>query len=138
MSTRKKQNKSMLTPKQKRFLDSHDLGRFGVATKAGMPHVTPIIYAMDGDSPVIATDYGAKKLQILKENDKACLLVDLDRPHKGILLQGECEIYERGEEYLRLLKILFAKFSFYRKNPWGEGESPILRLAPSKIVDWSL
>ncbi len=47
-------------------------------------------------------------------------------------------MFERGVEYVRLLKILFDRFEFYRKNPWGEGESPILKVIPSKIANWGL
>ena len=28
------------------------------------------------------------------------------------------------------------RFEFYRKNPWGEGESPILGVTPKKTVSW--
>jgi hypothetical protein len=30
------------------------------------------------------------------------------------------------------------RFEFYRKNPWGEGESPIFRVIPEKAVSWGL
>ena len=39
-------------------------------------------------------------------------------------------------EYLRLLGLLMARFEFYRKNPWGEGESPILRVTPERAASW--
>ena len=101
-----------------------------------MPHVTPVIYAMDGDCPVIATDYGTKKLKILRKNNKVALLVDEFDPNKALMIQGICEISERGKEYLRLLKILMDKFEVYRDHPWGEGESPILKITPQKVVSW--
>ena len=126
----------MLSPKELKFLESHELCRLGLSTEDGMPHVTPVIYALDGEIPVIATDYGTKKLQILKENKKTCVLVDDER--SGLMIQGESEIFERGEEYLRLLKILFARFEYYRKNPWGEGESPIIRVAPIRATSWAI
>ncbi|MDA4111301.1 MAG: pyridoxamine 5'-phosphate oxidase family protein [Thaumarchaeota archaeon] len=128
--------KKILTGNQRKFLESHELCSFAVSESDGMPHVTPVIYAMDGDCPVVATDYGTKKLKILKENKKVALLVEESRPNKVVMIQGECEIYERGKEYLRLLKILMKKFKVYRENPWGEGESPILRITPRKAVSW--
>jgi len=103
-----------------------------------MPHITPVIYAMDGDYPVIATDYGTKKLKILRNNKKVSMIVDQSTPVKAIMIQGECEILERGREYLRLLKVLMDKFETYRENPWGEGESPILRIDPEKVVSWGV
>jgi nitroimidazol reductase NimA-like FMN-containing flavoprotein (pyridoxamine 5'-phosphate oxidase superfamily) len=125
-----------LKPRQKEFLRAHEVGRLAVASKDGMPHVTPIIYAMDDESPVIATDYGSRKLKILRENNKASLVVDTFEPNKVVMIQGSCEIFERGADFLRLLKVLTDRLEYYRENPWGEGESPILRLSPENIVSW--
>jgi PPOX class probable F420-dependent enzyme len=127
------------TPEQVKFLKSHDVCRLATASKDGMPHVTPVIYALDGDALVVAADYGTKKLANLKENPKVSLVVDeYGESNKGLMVQGECTTLERGAEYLRLLHILFDRFEYYRKNTWGEGEAPILRIVPEKIVVWGL
>ncbi len=118
------------------FLKAHELCRFATASKAGRPHVVPVIYALDGENIVIAVDYKTKKLRNLRENKKVALVIDEYRPNAGLMVEGDCEIFERGKEYLRLLHILFDKFAFYRKNPWGEGESPILKIKPTKVVMW--
>jgi nitroimidazol reductase NimA-like FMN-containing flavoprotein (pyridoxamine 5'-phosphate oxidase superfamily) len=123
---------------QIKFLKSREVGRLAVATPDGVPHVTPIIYAMDDIYPVIATDYGTKKLKILQSNKKASLLADDVHPNKGIMLQGSVEIFERGKEYLRLLKVLFERLEYYRENPWGEGESALLRITPEHISSWGV
>jgi nitroimidazol reductase NimA-like FMN-containing flavoprotein (pyridoxamine 5'-phosphate oxidase superfamily) len=130
--------KSIFTGNQLKFLNFHEACRLAVADKDGMPHVTPVIYAMDGDYPVIATDYGTRKLKILQQNKKASIVVDETEPNKGLMIQGNVAIYERGKEYLRLLKILFDKFEVYRENPWGEGESPILRIDPARVSSWGV
>ncbi len=127
-----------LSRNESRFLESKELCRFATATAAGAPHVTPVLYASDGNSIVIVTDYGTKKLKNLKENPRVSLVVDEYRPNRGIVIQGECTIYEKGTEYRRLLKILFRKFKYYRNNPWGEGEAPILKITPRKIISWGL
>jgi hypothetical protein len=93
---------------------------------------------MDGENIIIAIDYGTKKFTNLKENGNVALVVDGYRPNGGVMIQGECQVFEKGPEYLRLLKILFDRFAFYRKNPWGEGESPILRIVPLKSASWGL
>ena len=123
---------------QLKFLNAREVGRLAVADKEGMPHVTPIIYAMDGVYPVIATDYGTKKLKILLQNNKAGLVVDDVNPNKGVMIQGTVEIFERGKEYLRLLKVLFDRLEYYRQNPWGEGESPLLRITPEHVTSWGV
>ncbi len=118
------------------FLRRHELCRLATASRDARPHVVPVVYAMDGDHVVIAVDYGTKKLRNLKENKNVALIVDEYRPNKGLMIEGKCEIFERGPEYVRLLKVLFDRFDFYRKHPWGEGESPILKVRPTKSVMW--
>lgn len=128
-----------LSREQVKFLKSSEVCRLATVSKDGMPQVTPVIYALDGDAFVIAVDYGTKKLANLRENPKASLVVDeYGNGNKAIMIQGRCVILERGPEYLRLLHILFERFEYYRNNPWGEGESPILRIVPVKIVAWGL
>ena len=94
------------------------------------------MYAMDRTAFVIAVDYGTKKLKNVRENPNVALVVDKLRPPRAVTVEGACEVHERGAEYLRLLKLLMTRFEFYRKNPWGEGESPIFRITPKKAVSW--
>ena len=126
----------VLTPKQLAFLRSRELCRLATASKDAKPHVVPVIYALDGEDIIIAIDYGTKKLVNLRQNRKVALVVDEFHPNRGIMVEGESEILERGKEYLRLLEVLFDRFEYYRKNPWGEGESPILKVKPAKAVMW--
>ncbi len=127
-----------LTRKEAAFLESNEVCRLATTTKDGRPHVTPVIYAVDGGAIVIATDYGTKKLKNVRENPRVSLVVDRLRPNKAVMIEGTCEIFEEGPDYLRLLNILFERFETYRRNPWGEGESPIFRITPEKVVSWGL
>ena len=120
----------MLKRNELRFIEDHMLCRLATASRDAQPHVTPVIYALDGEDVVVAIDYGEKKLKNLRENLKVSLAVDDFRPNKGLVLQGTCEILERGKEYLKLQN--------YRKNPWGEGESPMLRIVPLKSSSWGV
>ena len=125
-----------LKKRELEFLRKHELCRLGTASRDARPHVVPVIYALDGEDIVVAVDYGTKKLKNLRENRRVALVVDTYQPNRGLMVEGECEILERGEEYLRLLQVLFDRFEFYRKNPWGEGESPIIKIHPTKCVMW--
>jgi PPOX class probable F420-dependent enzyme len=125
-----------LTTRETRFLKAHELCRLATSSKDGRPHVVPVIYTLDGEHIIVAVDYKTKKLKNLMENPKVALVVDEYHPNQGLMIEGTCEILERGREYLRLLQILFDSFAFYRKNPWGEGESPILKIKPTKAVMW--
>ena len=126
----------MLERRELNFLRSHELCRLATASKNGRPQVTPVIYAVDNEDVIIATDYGTKKLKNLRENPWAALVVDEYAPNRGLVIEGPCEVLERGKEYLRLLHVLFEKFEYYRLNPWGEGEPPILRVRPEKCFAW--
>jgi nitroimidazol reductase NimA-like FMN-containing flavoprotein (pyridoxamine 5'-phosphate oxidase superfamily) len=124
--------------KRLKFLQNHEACRLATASRQAVPHVVPVVYALDGDRIVIAVDYATKKLKNLRENPIASLVVDDYEPNRAVFILGDCQIIERGKEYLRLLKVLFERFEFYRKNPWGEGESPIIVITPTKVVSWGL
>jgi len=126
----------VLSSKELSFLKSHELCRLATASKDAKPHVVPVVYAIDGEDIVIAVDYGTRKLGNLRENNRVALVVDDYRPNHAVMVEGECSVLERGREYLRLLQILFDRFEIYRKHPWGEGESPILKVRPTKAVMW--
>ena len=126
----------MLTPRQLKFLREHEVCRLATASKDARPHVVPVIYSLDGEDIIVAIDYGTKKLKNLRENNSVALVVDDYSPNRAVMVEGECEILEHGKEYLRLLQVLFDRFDYYRKNPWGEGESPILKIKPTKAVMW--
>ena len=128
-----------LKSSQLAFLKAHELCRLATASKAAVPQVTPVIYTVDGEDVIIAVDYGEKKLQNLRENPKVALVVDEFGPNnKAVAIQGRCEVFESGEEYLRLQKLLYQKFELYRRNPWKEGESPILKIRPKRCASWGI
>ena len=126
------------TAKEQAFLKANQVCRLATASKDARPQVTPVMYALDGNAFVIAVDYGTKKLKNVRENPNVALVVDKLRPTRGRDRRGTCKVHERGAEYRRLLGLLFSTFEFYRKNPWGEGESPIFRITPQKAVSWGL
>ena len=126
----------VLKKRELSFLREHELCRLATASRDARPHVVPVIYTLDGEDIVVAVDYGTKKLKNLRENGRVALVVDTYAPNQGLMVEGECEIFERGKEYVRLLRILLGRFEFYRKEPWGEGESPILKIHPTKCIMW--
>ena len=121
-----------------KFLQSRSLCRLATASRNLEPHVTPVVYAVDGENVIVALDYGRKKLGNLRENPKVALVVDDYGPNRGLMKQRECEILEKGKDYLRHQKLLYGKFEFSRNDPWKEGESPILRIHPRKCASWGI
>ncbi len=132
--------KSKLTKKEEDYIKKMTTCRLALAFKDGTPHVTPVVYVYDGKHFFVAVDYGAKKLKILEENSKVALVVDGTgrRGGGGIMVQGGAEVLERGKNYLYALKLLFERFESYRRNPWGEGEAPILKIKPQAKASWDI
>lgn len=126
----------VLSKRDLSFLNGHEVCRLATATKKGVPHVVPVIYAMDGSDVIIVVDYGTRKLKNIRENGEVALVVDDYGPNRGVTIQGKCEVLERGAEYRRLLKLLFERFEYYRRNPWKEGESPILKVHARSAASW--
>lgn len=124
--------------KELSYLKSREICRMATATNHGVPQVTPVMYTVDRNSIIIATDYGTRKFKNIKSNPRVSIAVDEYEPNRAILIQGDCEVYERGKEYARLLKILFRRFEYYRENPWKEGEAPILKITPRSVRSWGL
>lgn len=129
-----------LTKKEEDYIKKMTTCRLALASKDGTPHVTPVVYVYDGKHFFVAVDYGARKLKILEENSKVALVVDSTGRGSmgGIMVQGEAEVLERGKNYLYALKLLFERFESYRKNPWGEGEEPILKIKPQAKTSWGI
>jgi len=132
--------KRLLSDREARYLKSNTLCRLATASRDGVPHVTPVLYVFDGSHFYIALDYGEKKLKNLKENGRVAFVVDdfYKRRSRGIMIQGEAEVLERGELYRYALKLLFERFEIYRRNPWGEGESPIIKIKPTSKASWGV
>ena len=119
------------TEREKDFLNEQQVARLATVSEKGWPQITPVIFAFDGKDFYIAIDYGSKKLENIKKNNKVGLTIDVfARQPKSIIMQGFADIFERGEEFKHGYKILYDKFAYYRANPFKEGESPILRIRP--------
>jgi hypothetical protein len=45
---------------------------------------------------------------------------------------------ERGEEYKEVYKKFYEKFLWVRRDPWNEGEAPLIKVIPVKKISWGL
>ena len=61
---------SVLKERELIFLKGHDLCRLATASRGCTPHVTPVVYAVDGENVIVAVDYGTKKMKNLRENPR--------------------------------------------------------------------
>lgn len=130
-----------LTPAQAKFVESQDVMR--VATSADdVPHVVPVnpLYDPKTGSVCFVTDYGTRKLKNVERNPNVALVVDTKGKtgNRGLMVQGRATVLHRGEEYMRLRALLYKRFPAYRSPglTFGEGEAPIVRVAPERVVAW--
>ena len=120
------------------FLKKNEVCRLATVSITGAPHVVPVCFIFHEGSFYIATDYETRKYKNILKNPKVALVIDVYRPNRGISIEGEAEILERGEEFKRVYELFHAKFDWVRKDPWGEGEAPFLKIEPVKKVSWGL
>lgn len=125
------------TTTEGRYLRAQQLVRVATITKDGKPHVTPVLAAFDKKTSAFyfAIDYGAKKEQNLRHNPSIALVVDTYPPSTGIMVQGKAAFIEHGAAFREAYKIL-KRIDYYKKNPFAEGEAPIIKVIPEKKVVW--
>jgi nitroimidazol reductase NimA-like FMN-containing flavoprotein (pyridoxamine 5'-phosphate oxidase superfamily) len=126
------------TSNETAFLNKNEVCRLATASRDARPHVIPVCYIFREGHFYIVTDYDTKKYKNVLENPKVALVVDVYSPHKAIAVKGEVDILERGEEFRRVSDLFYKKFDWARKDPWKEGESPILKIKPLKKASWGL
>ena len=124
------------TNAEKRFLDKHEIARFATVSSNGIPHVVPVSYVFRNCVFFVAVDYDTKKYRNLLRNPNVALVVDTTRPNRGILIQGQAEIFEKGVEYQDAYGIFYRKFGWVRANPWKQGEAPFIKINPSTKASW--
>ena len=130
----------MLGKEESEFLKEHEVCRLATVSGDGTPHVVPVCYILEGKHIYIVTDYGTKKYRNILENPRVALVVDEYRPgrHKAVVIQGEAEVLERGQEFRRISQLFFRRFKWARMDRWEEGETPMLKIKPLKVISWGL
>jgi len=124
-------------PKELDFINNHEVCRIATAVD-DKPHVVPVCYMFLDGHFYIATDYETKKYQNLLKNNSVSLIIDTYQPNKAVMIEGEAEIIERGEEFKMIYAKFYKKFSWVRATPWKEGEAPFIKVKPLKKVSWGL
>jgi len=129
-----------LSRKESEFVDKQSVGRVATISSNQELHVVPVCYVFDGTNIYFATDYGSKKARNLKENRKASIIIDQYFEDwsklKGILIQGETELLEKGSEFAKTRDLLHKKFPQYKEMPIKEGECLIVKIKPSSVSIW--
>jgi len=125
------------TQKEVDFINRYEVCRLATAVN-NKPHVVPICYMFVDGRFYLATDYDTKKYHNLLKNRSVSLVIDTYQPNKAVMIEGEAEIIERGDEFKMIYEKFYKKFSWVRATPWKEGEAPFIKVKPLKKVSWGL
>ena len=135
-----KTNELRYTKNEEKFLLENEACRMATSHN-DIPHISPVTYIYKDGFFFIATDYNTRKYKNIKTNKKIALSVDIydsSVENKAIIIQGDVDIIERGQEFKDLYQIFNARFEWVRRDPWKEGEAPFLKIKPFKKVIWGI
>lgn len=126
----------------------------------GMPHITPVVYVFDGQNIFFNTSKEAKKLKIMRENNKIAFLIDKRDmsniyENKAVLFTGKVQVFGLLDIPLRFMQMLRARKLFQEKYPeytqkysTSKSELPkawqltpiiariLIQVKPYKIIYW--
>ena len=135
-----KTNELRYTKNEEKFLLENEACRMATSHN-DIPHISPVTYIYKDGFFFIATDYNTRKYKNIKTNKKIALSVDIydsSVENKAIIIQGDVDIIERGQEFKDLYQIFNARFEWVRRDPWKEGEAAFLKIKPFKKVIWGI
>ena len=136
---------SMLTDAQYRFLEASRVGRLATADTAGVPHLVPVCYAVDGMSAYITvdekpkrTDIPLKRLRNIMENPAVALTVDRwDEDWSRlawVMLRGSAVILDSGKEHDRAQDLLRGRYPRYRSMDIAP--LPVIAIRIGRVLAW--
>ncbi|MEM0381342.1 MAG: pyridoxamine 5'-phosphate oxidase family protein [Nitrososphaerota archaeon] len=121
-----------------RFLKRNELCRLATLDNEGAPHLVPVCYIFSDGYFYIVSDLETSKVRNIKGDRRVAVLVDQYQPNRAVLVRGEAEILTEGGEFKSVSELFFKKFSWARRDPWGEGEVALIRVRPLKKTSWGL
>lgn len=125
------------TSKELAFINKYEVCRLATVGN-NKPHIVPVCYMFINDHFYIATDYNTKKYRNMQTNRNISLVIDVYKPNRAVLIEGEMDIIEEGEEFREVYGKFYKKFDWVRKTPWKEREAPFIKIKPLKKISWGL
>jgi PPOX class probable F420-dependent enzyme len=139
------QNRAMISDSQRRFVNTRRVGHLATADAAGVPHLIPVCFALDGGALYITVDEKPKRQDIplkrvrnILENPHVAFVVDRwdeDWTRLGwVMLRGRAEILEGGDEHDRAQALLRDKYPQYRAMSLDG--LPVIALRVARASGW--
>lgn len=137
---------AQLSSPHSHLLATARVGHLATADGTGSPHVIPVCYAFDGQAIYSVLDQKPKRTSISRlrrvrnilANPKVALVVDHYEEDWGrlwyILVTGEAELLQAGEEQAGAVGLLREKYPQYRGM--AIDQNPVIKITPTKVVSW--
>lgn len=126
-----------------RRLGEARVGRLATADAAGVPHVVPFVFALDGETLYWAVDQKPKRSQSLKrlENVRANPNVEVVVDHYSddwaalwwVRVSGTARVLEEGDEKREGLGLLQEKYPQYASEA---PEGPVVAIDAVRVSSW--
>ncbi|MFE7775287.1 TIGR03668 family PPOX class F420-dependent oxidoreductase [Streptomyces sp. NPDC057445] len=123
------------------------IAHLATADTAARPHLVPVVFAVDGDTVLLAVDHKPKRTTRLKRlaniaaNPSVCLLTDhYDEDWERLWwarADGEARVLpspDRSPEAARFVRLLSAKYQQYADRPPG---GPVVEVSVLRWSGWS-
>jgi len=135
----------MLTPAQRRFLDSGRVAHLATVNAAGQPHLVPVCYACTDSALYITIDEKPKRqdvpLQRLRNiQANPWIAVTVDRWDEDwtrlawVMLRGRADILPGGEEHDSAQALLRARYTQYLAMDLAP--LPVIALRIARVTAW--
>ena len=136
-----------LSPAQDRFLRSARTGHLATANAKGRPQVVPVCFVFDGQAIYSVLDAKPKttplrqlrRVKNILANPQVSLVVDHYEEDwdklQYILVSGDAELLESGEEWALAVAMLREKYPQYQAMDLDQ--SPVIKITPVRYSPWS-
>ena len=124
-------------------LTAERIARLATVDSAGVPHLVPLVFAVDGDRIYSAVDHKPKRSQHLKRlrniarNPAVALMTDHYEDDWSCLwwvrIDGTASIIETGPDWERAIAVLADKYPQYRGHP-PDGSAIVITI--DRISGW--
>lgn len=135
----------MLTDIQRHFLERSRVAHLATADRAGVPHLVPVCFCLDGSSLYITvdekpkrTDIPLKRVRNIRENPSVAVTVDRwdeDWTRLAwIMLRGAAEVLTQGSEHDSAQERLRDRYPQYRTMDLAA--LPVIAVRIRRVLSW--
>ena len=129
---------TLMTPKEKRYLERARVCRVGSVDRRQQPHVAPLCHAFDPKTRTVYVATSGVTAANLRQRHRASIecddyFEDWGRL-RGLVAHGRAKVVRRGPELERAIRLLKAKFKQYREYEFDE----VIALRVALVTSWGL